>query len=377
MVIKKPPMGWNTWNTFGHDINETLVKESTDAFVELGLPKAGYEYVVIDDCWSERTRDPETDRLVASHEKFPSGMKAIGDYVHSKGLKFGMYSCDGVRTCTDYPGSFDHEFLDAETFASWGVDFLKYDNCFKPRTADGELLYHRMGVALENCGRDILFSACNWGSDDVWTWIRSTGAHMYRSTGDINDTFQSYYDIANSQRNKFGYSAANCYNDVDMLTIGMYGNGLVGHGRGGCNDPEYRQQFVLWCMYGAPLMLGCDIRKINDESLKLVTNPALIAIDQDEANRPPVWQTHPWNNNLVSSFKHLDNGEYALAFYNFSENDDSVPCEFELFGIPNNSGYKLRMTDIFTGECIGEFRDYARIPVPRHDVKLYRVKLVK
>ncbi len=375
MIVKKPPMGWNTWNTFTHNIDEKTVLESVDAFVKLGLKDYGYEYIVIDDCWSEKQRDPVTDKLVARHDRFPSGMKAIGDYIHERGLKFGMYSCTGVRTCADFPGSFDHEYLDANTFAEWGVDFLKYDNCFLPRTANCELMYHRMGIALENCGRDILFSACNWGTQDVWTWIRSTGAHMYRSTGDIFDSFQSYYDIAKSQMTKFGYSAENCYNDIDMLTVGMYGKGGVA--RGGCNDAEYRQQFVLWCMYCAPLMLGCDIRTMSDESLKLVTNRDLIAIDQDEANRPPLWQQHPWNENLRASFKHLANGEYALAFYNFSDGDSNVPCELELWGITNNSGLKAELTDVFTGENIGQFRDYINIPVPKHDVKLFKVKLVK
>lgn len=367
-------MGWNTWNTFGPNIDEKIVKESVDSFVKLGLKDYGYEYLVIDDCWSERERDPKTDKLVASHEKFPKGMKDIGDYIHANGLKFGMYSCTGVRTCADYPGSFDHEFLDAQTFAEWGVDFLKYDNCYKPRTADCQLLYHRMGIALENCGRDILFSACNWGTEDVWTWIRSTGAHMFRSTGDINDSFNSYKDIAMSQMNKFCYSAPNCYNDIDMLTIGIYGNAK---GYKGCNDAEYRQQFTLWCMYGAPLMLGCDIRNISEESFKLVTNRNLISIDQDEANRPPIWQTHPWNDNLKCAFKHLDNGEYAMAFYNFSENDSSVPAMMELFGVPTGSGLKVELTDLFTGEKIGSFKDYILIPVARHDVKLFKAKLVK
>jgi len=374
MIIKRPPMGWNTWNTFGEKVNEKLILECADAFVELGLPEFGYEYLVIDDCWSERERDPQTDKLVASKEKFPNGMKYVGDYVHSKGLKFGMYSCDGVRTCADYPGSFDHEFLDAKTFAEWGVDFLKYDNCYKPSTTSGPLLYHRMGVALEQCGRDILFSACNWGSDDVWSWIRSTGAHMYRSTGDINDSFQSYYDIAMSQKDKFAYSAPNCYNDIDMLTVGMYGSGNVA--KAGCTDAEYRQQFVLWCLYGAPLMLGCDIRKMNDTTLKLVTNRDLIAINQDEACRPPVWQQHVWNEHLKCAFKHLADGTYAMAFFNFSGHDTTVPSMFELFGIPNNSGLKAQLTDIDTGECIGTFRDYARITVPTHDVKIFKVKLV-
>lgn len=380
MIVKKPPMGWNTWNTFGTKINEKIILESADEFVKRGFRDFGYEYIVIDDGWSEKKRDPETDTIVPSHEKFPGGMKKIGDYIHSLGLKFGMYSCDGVRTCADYPGSFDHEFLDACTFASWGVDFLKYDNCWKPNTANGPLLYHRMGVALENCGRDILFSACNWGSDDVWSWIRSSGAHMYRSTGDIHDTFKSYTDIAFSQMNKYGYSAPNCFNDIDMLTVGMHGNGLVGADLGfsGCNDAEYRQQFVLWCMYSAPLMLGCDIRNMSDESFKLVTNRELIAIDQDEACRPPIWQRANTDDKLQCAFKHLSNGEYAMAFYNFSDREKcGVGAMLELFGITTISGLRAELTDIFTGEKIGVFRDYVRVEVPMHDVKVFKVKLIK
>ncbi len=375
MVIKKPPMGWNTWNTFGHDINEQLILSSADAFVAEGLPEAGYQYIVIDDCWSERTRDRVTDRIVPDHIKFPNGMKYVADYVHGKGLKFGMYSCTGVRTCADYPGSFDHEYLDAETFAEWGVDYLKYDNCYKPATADCQLLYHRMGIALENCGRDILFSACNWGTADVWTWIRSSGAHMFRSTGDIQDNFKSFTDIAMSQKDKFGYSAPNCYNDIDMLTVGMYGKGLVG--TTGCNDADYRTQFTLWCMYGAPLMLGCDIRNMSEATKKLVTNKALIAIDQDDACRPPVWQQHPWNANLKTAFKHLANGEYALAFYNFGDKDANVPCMFELFGIPSNSGYRVLLTDLVTGEELGDFKDYVNLKVGTHDCRIFKAKLVK
>ena len=144
-------MGYNTWNTFGHNIDASLIKETADAMVDNGLLDAGYNYLVIDDCWSERHRDPVTDKIVPDKKKFPDGMKAVSDYVHSKGLKFGMYSCAGVRTCADYPGSFDHEYLDAVTFAEYGCDFLKYDYCYKPETANGELLYRRMGLALENC----------------------------------------------------------------------------------------------------------------------------------------------------------------------------------------------------------------------------------
>ena len=191
MLVNRPPMGWNTWNTFGHAISDSLVRESADAFERLGLKEAGYQYIVIDDCWSLKTRDSQTDRLVPDPEKFPEGMKAVADYVHSKGLKFGMYSCAGNLTCAGYPGSFEHEFIDAQTFAEWNVDFLKYDYCYHSPIIHGKYLYRRMGLALENCGRDILFSACSWGADETHEWIKSTGASMWRSTGDIFDTWQS------------------------------------------------------------------------------------------------------------------------------------------------------------------------------------------
>ena len=237
MLAQKPPMGWNSWNTFGPNINEKVVRDTADAFITKGLKDAGYEYVVIDDCWSLRDRGTD-GRIVPDPEKFPSGMKALADYIHSKGLKFGMYSCAGTRTCAGYPGSFDYEFIDAKTFAEWGVDFLKYDFCYKPSLANGPILYNRMGMALKASGREILFSACNWGSDEVEKWIRSTGAHMYRSTGDINDTFDSFKNIAMSQVDKLTYSAPGCFNDIDMLICGMHGKGNVANG--GCTDIEYR-----------------------------------------------------------------------------------------------------------------------------------------
>ena len=154
-----PPMGWNSWNTFSWNINADLIRTSADYMVSTGLKDAGYEYIVIDDCWSEKQR--VNGRLVPDKDKFPDGIKPVADYVHSKGLKFGMYSCAGTHTCAGYPGSFEHEFDDAETFAEWGVDYLKYDYCYKPSAADGANLYKRMGMALRNCGRDIVFSACN------------------------------------------------------------------------------------------------------------------------------------------------------------------------------------------------------------------------
>ena len=198
MIAERPPMGWNSWNTFGKDINEELIFETADTMVEKGYLEAGYTYLVIDDCWALKERDEKGD-LVPDPEKFPHGMKAVADYVHSKGLKFGMYSCAGILTCAGYPSSYDHEFQDAALFASWGVDYLKYDYCNFPKNADGMNRYHTMSMALKATGREICFAACNWGSEQSWNWMRSIGAHTYRSTGDIFDNFRSFMGIFQSQ----------------------------------------------------------------------------------------------------------------------------------------------------------------------------------
>ena len=378
MLAKKPPMGFNTWNTFGPNISDAMIRETADAMAARGFLDAGYEYLVIDDCWSERDRDPVTGRLVPDHVKFPNGMKAVADYVHSKGLKFGMYSCAGVRTCGDYPSSFDHEYLDAETFAEWGVDFLKYDFCNVPPASDGPLLYRRMGMALRSSGREILFSACNWGSDDVWSWIRSAGAHMYRSTGDINDTPGSFINIYKSQLPKLGASAPYCWNDLDMLTVGMYGNGNVGHGDS-CTIADYRAQFATWCMCASPLMLGCDVRNCTEEARELLCNRELIAINQDEEARPPfpIGGLKSYEAKEDSLAKFLSDGTYAILCINNDENPANRRFSTFDLGITTESGYALELTDVFTGKCEGTFKDYVRVPVPGRDCRLFRARLVK
>ena len=370
-------MGWNTWNTFGPNINEQTVRECTDKFVELGLNQVGYQYIVIDDCWSERDRDPVTHQLVASKEKFPNGMKAIGDYIHAKGLKFGMYTCSGYRTCANYPGSFDHEYLDAQTFAEFGCDFLKYDNCFKPDTAPTVLLSRRIGHALRVCGRDILFSACNGGADDVWSWIRSTGAHMYRSTGDIFDNFVSCKSIALSQLDKLATSAPQCFNDMDMLTVGMFGKGNVG--TTGCTAIDYKTQFALWCIMGSPLMLGCDIRTLDTESLKLVTNRDLIAVNQDpEARSAFKVATGIWNADCVIIGKLLADGDLAIGFFNLSDSRiDNFQLHFEALGLPDAAGYNLKFKNLFTGETVGERREVFQWNLDAHDCGMFRASFIK
>ena len=374
MLAKKPPMGFNTWNTFAENISDEMIRQTADAMVEKGLLAAGYEYLVIDDCWSERQRDAETDKIIPDAKKFPNGMKAVSDYVHEKGLKFGMYSCAGVRTCADYPGSFDHEFLDAETFAEYGADFLKYDYCYKPKDADGVLLYRKISMALKACGREILLSACNWGSDNVHQWIRSTGAGMYRSTGDITDSFVSFRDIFLSQLNNFVYSAPGCFNDIDMLTVGMRNRGNVA--ASGCTDAEYRTEFALWCMFSAPLMLGCDVRNIDDVTLALVTNPRLIRIDQDEEGRPPFIAGKSGDDLTNIYVKVMSDNEFAILFTNLSESNRKMWLPLENIGLPVGAGKGLKLTDVYTGEDAGTVKEYMQYHVDAHDTKMFIAKIV-
>ena len=372
MLSQRPPMGWNSWNTFGWQINEQVVRETADKIVELGLKDCGYEYVVIDDCWSLRKRD-ENGRIVPDPEKFPSGMKALADYVHSKGLKFGMYSCAGTRTCAGFPGSFDYEFIDAKTFAEWGVDFLKYDFCYKPHLANGPILYNRMGMALKASGREILFSACNWGSDEVEKWIRSTGAHMYRSTGDINDSFDSFKNIAMSQVQKLAYSGPGCYNDIDMLICGMHGKGNVANG--GCSDVEYRTHFALWCLFQSPLMIGSDLSKMDDVNLELLKNKELIAINQDEEARPPMMVR---GGDRPVFFKHLANNEYVIAYFNFTDRDGYNEIEFYDIGLTVASGHGFKLREVISGEEVGKVvTEHFGCHVPAHDCKIFRGTLVQ
>lgn len=351
MKVLTPPMGWNSWNTFGERINEQLIYEIADNMVSTGLKDHGYQYLVVDDCWSLKERD-ETGHLIADPQKFPNGMKAIADYIHSKGLKFGMYSCAGNLTCAGYPGSYDHEFIDAETLARWGVDFLKYDYCYHSSITHGKYLYRRMGLALENCGRDILFSACSWGSDETEEWVKTTGASMWRSTRDIFDTWQSVKDLTNIQERLHPYNGLGCFNDMDMLIVGMYGNGNVG--LSGCTDAQYKTHFSIWAFMGSPLMIGCDIRNMSDETKRILMNDKIIRINQDSLCRQPYRLTHyPLGGNDVLEYaKQLDNGDMAIGCFNL--NDDKATARFSLeeMGISIGTRKTLHLTELWSGNEI-------------------------
>ena len=373
MIKNTPPMGWNSWNTFGADINEQLIFDTADKMVETGLSALGYEYLVIDDCWSLKERD-ENGRLVADPKKFPNGMKAVADYVHSKGLKFGMYSCAGNLTCAGYPGSFEHEFIDAKTFAEWGVDFLKYDYCFHSDIIHGKYLYRRMGIALKNCGRDILFSACSWGADNTAEWMRETGANMWRSTGDIFDTWESVRKLTEQQDSILPYGGAGCFNDMDMLIVGMYGKGNVG--LEGLNDTQYKTHFSIWAMFGSPLMIGCDIRNINKETLDILSNKELIKINQD-ADCRQVFKLSPYSGSNIKAYaRNLENGDIAVGFFNLTDKKVTVKFLLDELGLPVSTGKTLEMHEVWNGETVTVKNGTLIKSIEAFDSLVYRCKVV-
>ena len=378
-----PPMGWNSWNTFTWDINEQLIRDVADKFISEGYKGAGYEYIVIDDCWSLKERDAN-GRMVADPKKFPNGMKAVADYIHSKGLKFGMYSCAGTHTCAGHPGSFEYEFEDAKQFAEWGVDYLKYDYCFKPRTMSGEMLYKRMSLALKNCGRDILFSACNWGEDDVHHWARESGAHLYRSTHDIQDNWESVKSLALSQLGKQAYTGSFCHNDMDMLIVGMYGgsnDGWIAKESGGCSDTQYKTHFSLWSIMGSPLMMGCDIRNANQATKDILLNKDIIAINQDLESRG-AYRIQPEPNwfhgeECFMLAKVLADGDIAVGFFNLSEQKRDIPLLFWDIGLAGAADVSLSLYDCWEQRELGIFKERYVATVEASDCVILRASLVQ
>ncbi len=369
-MAKKPPMGWNSWNTFAENINEKLIMEMADVIVNEGYKDAGYEYVIIDDCWSLKER--VDGKLTPDPKLFPNGMKYVADYIHSKGLKFGMYSCAGFMTCAGYPSSYGHEFEDAKQFAEWGVDYLKYDFCNFPESGDAKNAYLTMAMALRNSGRDIFYAACNWGVQDPSGWMRSRGAHSYRSTGDIFDTPKSYIDIFKSQINNIEGNTSGCFNDMDMLICGMHGKGHVG--LQGCSDKQYLQHFAMWAFMGSPLIIGADLRNIDEVNKNTLLNKGLIAINQDEGMRPAfcIWN----NDKSYTMAKLMSDGRVAFAMFNTTDKDvewnvNNICVSFDDLGIHSESGKALKLTDAITGEDMGVYKDGYR-----GDISAYGSKIV-
>ena len=299
-----PPMGWNSWNKFGCRIDESLIRETADAMVSSGMKAAGYQYVNIDDCWEAAARDA-AGNLTTDTLRFPGGMKALADYVHAKGLKIGVYSSAGTGTCQRRPASLDHETVDAATFAAWGIDYLKYDNCNNEKRPALQR-YKAMGDALAATGRPIVFSLCEWGENEPWKWGRSVGGDLWRTTGDIRDSWASMLGILDKQVGLEAFSGPNAWNDPDMLEVG----------NGHMTNAEYIAHFSLWSLLNAPLIAGNDLRSMNDSTKAILTNREVIAVDQDWGGM----QGHKVRDDgeLEVWVKPMSNGDRAVVLLNRS-----------------------------------------------------------
>jgi alpha-galactosidase len=314
-----PPMGWNSWNKFACDVSEKLIRETADAMISSGMKDAGYTYINIDDCWHGK-RD-SLGFIQPDPQRFPSGMKALADYIHSKGLKFGIYSCAGWQTCGGRPGSRGYEFQDAMQYAKWGVDYLKYDWC-NTEALNAEGAYLTMRNALYSAGRPIVFSLCEWGNNKPWDWGKNVG-HLWRTTGDIINCFDCVVDhgtwkswgimyILDMQEGLRIYAGPDHWNDPDMMEVG---NGM--------SVSEDRAHFSMWCMLAAPLIAGNDLINMSKETIEILTNKEAIAINQDY----PGIQGFKYStgDSVETWFKPLSNDEWAVCFLNRS----SKAKEFE------------------------------------------------
>ena len=313
-VARTPPMGWNSWNKFQCNVSETLIMGMADAMATNGMKDVGYEYIVIDDCW-QVSRD-ENGEIVVDKERFPHGMKFVADYVHSKGLKFGIYSDAGSKTCAGRPGGLGHEYQDAITYARWGVDYLKYDWC-NTTTQDAKSSYTNMRNALFAAGRPIVFSLCEWGTSKPWEWAGEVG-NLWRTTGDISDNWNSMINIFTQQKDLARYAGPGKWNDPDMLEVG----------NGGMTTEEYKTHFSLWCMLASPLLAGNDLQNMTPETKSILLNKEVIAVNQDTLGR----QANCWRDNGDYQIwvKPLANQGKAVCLLNKSDEKKTVLVDFAL-----------------------------------------------
>ncbi len=318
-LAKTPPMGWNSWNAFESRIDDKMVREMADEIVKSGMRDAGYVYVNIDDTW-EGVRDAQGN--LSANKKFPD-MKALADYVHSKGLKFGIYSSPGPRTCGEYPGSYGHEEQDARTFAAWGVDLLKYDWCGARmiyKDDDLQAVYQRMGEALLKSGRPIVYSLCEYGNAHVETWGAKDGANLWRTTGDIRDSWSSMISNISKQIPTASAAGPGHWNDPDMLEIG----------NGHMTDDEYRSHMSLWALTAAPLLAGNDIRTMTPATKEILLNREVIAVDQDTLGK----QASPTKNaDLETWVKPLADGSVAVGVVNLGTTARSATVKLSDLGL--------------------------------------------
>jgi len=360
-----PPMGWNSWNKFACNVNEQIVRDTTDAMVASGMRDAGYQYVVIDDCWhGPRNAD---GFITADPQKFPSGIKALSDYVHSKGLKFGIYSDAGRLTCGGRPGSQGHEYQDALTYARWGVDYLKYDWC---STGDRNAKegYALMADALRQSGREIVFSMCEWGTAQPWLWAQNIG-NLWRTTGDISDDFGTkkkahdwehpMLQLLDWNEPLWPFAGPGHWNDADMLEVG----------NGGMTPTEYRSHFSLWAMMASPLMAGNDIAHMDDKTKSILLNKEVIAVDQD---RLGVQGRRAWKDgNREVWAKPLAGGGRALLLFNRGETPAAIRATAEQLSWP--AGIRAKVRDLWAHKNVGRWSGSIETTVEPHGVAMFTV----
>jgi alpha-galactosidase len=356
-------MGWNSWNKFGCNVSEQLIRQTADAIAVNGMKDAGYQYVVIDDCW-QVSRDA-SGRIVADPQRFPSGMKALADYVHGKGLKFGLYSDAGTGTCQKRPGSKDHEIIDAKTYAEWGVDYLKYDWC-NATGQDTRDAYARMSRALAESGRSIVFSICEWGSTKPWLWAQGIG-QLWRATGDIQDCWDcgkswggmGVVHIIDLMEDLYPYAGPGHWNDPDMLEVG----------NGGLNAVEARAHFSFWALFAAPLMAGNDLATMTPETRDILTNKEVIAIDQDPLGMQgrKVWDNGPqevW-------MKPIADGSRAVIHFNRGTEAGQVTVNWDDIGL--FPGGDATVHDLWTKADVGVMKTRYSARVDPHGVVMITV----
>jgi alpha-galactosidase len=374
-----PPMGWNSWNNFGCDVNEQLIRDVADAMVSSGMKEVGYQYVIIDDCWQGERDD--LGFIQPDPERFPSGMKALADYIHSKGLKFGIYSDAGWQTCGGRPGSRGYEYQDALTYAKWGVDYLKYDWC-NTEELNAKGAYLTMRNALYAAGRPVVFSICEWGNNQPWEWGRDIG-HLWRTTGDIAPIFDG--EVGHGSWNSWGvlqildmrenirqYAGPDHWNDPDMMEVG---NGMTVN--------QDRAHFSLWCLLAAPLIAGNDIRNMNPVTREILTNKELIAVDQDALGIQGL--KYLVKDNWEVWAKPLDKGALALCFLNRTLQPVEVKLDWNEFPVKddefhyqyffNEKEYKIR--DLWAKKDLGTTAKLFMTQIAAHDVVVLKLSPVK
>ena len=356
-----PPMGWNSWNIFNCHIDEDKVKKMADAMAANGMKEAGYQYIVIDDCWQiDRDKD---GYIIADPKKFPSGIKALADYIHSKGLKFGIYSCGGKLTCQKRPGGAGYESKDAQRYAEWGVDYLKYDWC-NSKGMSSTVQYSTMRDALHAAGHPIVFSLCEWGSTKTWLWADTVG-QLWRTTGDIQDHFDKGHGVLkifDASAPIRRYNKPNAWNDPDMLEVGNRGLSYV----------ESRTHFTLWCMLAAPLMTGNNLQIMTPEIQSVLTNKNAIAVDQDKLGI----QCFLWakENGIETWIKPLSDGSFALCFMNRGDVDASFDfnCQQIIkdpdFGKIYTIDGSYKIFDIWNNKDLGTTQKNIKGTIKGHDL---------